>query len=386
MSRKRKILAITGIRSEYGILSAVFRAITKRPELELQVLATGAHLANSYGYTVDEIEADGFKIADRIESLLDADSGSAKVKSMAISLQGMVQTVQRVKPDLLLVLGDREEAIAAGILAQYMNIPLAHLCGGDRVMGDVDDQIRHATTKMAHLHFPTNRESYERILKLGEEPARVFNHGHPGLDCFRQTPALPEKMFSKKTGIPLNGDRFILLLQHPLSSEFEHSYRHMKITLEAIKKLKIKTVVAHPNSDPGSKQIIKAISEYQHLPFVHAGVNFTHQEFIHLLRKASCLAGNSSAGILEAPFIKLPVVNIGNRQKGRLHAENVEFVRHDVNAICSALERALFDKSYRKKVANCSNPYGDGKASEKIAQTLATIPLDNKLLVKNITY
>lgn len=384
---KRIVLGVTGIRSEYDIMSSVFAAIEKHPQLDLQLIVTGAHLADSYGYTVKDIKNDGFKIADEIESLINGDMLSSRVKGLAIQLQGMVQTVVRVKPDFLLVLGDREEAMSTALIGAYMNIPVAHIAGGDRVIGNVDDQVRHAVTKLAHIHFVTNQESYERVISMGEQPFRVFNTGNPGLDRLLEVKDLSYEQLSERLGFELTeGEPFILLIQHVISTEAEQAYFQMKETLEAVKELGIKTIISYPNSDAGGQQMIKAIGEYRHLHNLYIAKNIPRLEFVNIMRKASCMLGNSSAGIMEAPLLGLPVVNAGNRQKGRLHAENVQFVPHDKNAICMATRRAIYDKEYRDRVAKCSNPYGDGKSSEKIANILANIPIDEKLLIKDVAF
>lgn len=384
---KRKILGVTGIRSEYDIMSSVFRAISENTSLDLELIVTGAHLSETYGYTIQEIKADGFKIADEVESLINGDKASSRVKGLAVQLQGMIQAVTRVRPDFLLVLGDREESISTALIGAYMNIPVAHIAGGDRVVGNVDDQIRHAVTKLAHLHFVTNQESYKRVIKLGEQPFRVFNTGNPGLDRILRVPQLSASQLSERLGFNIiDGEPFILLIQHVISTEIEFAYFQMKQSLEAVKNLGIKTILSYPNSDAGGQQMIKAILEYKDIPFLYIAKNIPRTEFVNIMRRAGCMLGNSSAGILEAPLLKLPVVNVGNRQKGRLHAENVQFVSHEVEAICSAVKKALLDKSYREQVAKCSNPYGDGHSSKKIADILAQIPIDEKLLIKDITY
>lgn len=385
--KKLKVLGITGIRSEYDIMSSVFRAINSHPRLVLELVATGAHLSDAYGRTIDEIRNDGFDIVEQIESLLNADQASSRVKGMAIQLQGLVQTVARVKPDILLVLGDREEAMTTALVGAYMNIPVAHVAGGDRVVGNVDDQIRHAVTKLAHLHFVTNSESAERVTRLGEQPFRIHNVGNPGLDRLLEVPELNCAELSERLGFAIEeGEPLIMVIQHVISTEIEHAYEQMKTTLEAVEELGIKTVLSYPNSDAGGQQMIRAIREFEALPFLHTAKNIPRLEFVNLMRRVSCLLGNSSAGILEAPLLKLPVINVGNRQSGRLHAENVDFVPHDKDRIIEALRRAIFDQRYRSSVANCVNPYGDGKSSARIAHLLATIPLNEQLLIKDITY
>lgn len=387
MKNKRKILGITGIRSEYDIMSSVFRAIADHPALELEVVVTGAHLADAFGYTAREIRSDGFVIADEVESLINGDQASSRAKGLAIQLQGLVQTICRTRPDFLVVLGDREEAMTTALAGAYMNIPVAHIAGGDRVVGNVDDQVRHAVTKLAHLHFVTNQESYERVIRLGEQPFRIHNTGNPGLDRLLSVPSLSVEDLSGRLNFSIeDGEPIILLIQHVISSEIDQAYWQMRQTLEAVKAMGIKTVLSYPNSDAGGQQLIRAIREYEHLPYFYTAKNIPRIEFINLMRRASCLLGNSSAGILEAPLLKLPVINVGNRQKGRLHAENVEFVPHDVDAIQMAVRRAIFDREYRECVGRCKNPYGEGKSSDRIAEILASIPIDENLLIKDITY
>ena len=387
MKSKRLVLAVTGIRSEYDIMSSVFAAIQKHPNLELQLVVTGAHLSDAFGLTIKEIKQDGFQIIDEIESLLNSDTASGRVKGLAIQLQGMAQSISRVDPDFLLVLGDREESITTALIGAYMNIPVAHIGGGDRVVGNVDDQIRHAVTKLSHLHFVTNVESEERVIRLGEQSFRVFNVGNPGLDRFVEVPSMPLSELSNRIGIKLEeSEPFLVMLQHVISTEVDHGYEQIKESLEAIKELGIKTILIYPNSDAGSQQLVRAIKEYDSLPFIHVAKNVARQEFVNLLRNASCMLGNSSSGILEAPYLKLPVVNVGNRQRGRLHSENVQFVAHDKYAIMDAVKKAIFDSEYRKTVAACINPYGEGSSSERIASILASIEIDEGLLIKDMTY
>lgn len=387
MNSMRRVLGITGIRSEYDIMSSVFRAIADHPKLNINLAVTGAHLSDAYGRTVEDIRNDGFEIADEIESLINGDQASARVKGLGMQLQGLVQTVLRVKPDWLLVLGDREESMTTALVGAYMNIPVAHVAGGDRVVGNVDDQVRHAVTKLAHIHFATNRDSADRILRLGEQAFRVFDVGNPGLDRLLQVPKLTLDELGRRLGfsIPHNSP-IVMLIQHVISTEIDDAYRQMRITLEAVADLGLPTILSYPNSDAGGQQIIRAIREFEHLHNIHVFKNIPRLEFVNLIRNASCLLGNSSAGILEAPLLKLPVVNVGNRQKGRLHAENVQFVAHDKEQIKVAITKACFDSEYRTFVNSCTNPYGDGRSSQRIADMLASIPIDADLLIKDITY
>ena len=387
MKRARLILGVTGIRSDYDIMSSVFRAIKSHPNLELRLIATGAHLSEEYGNTIDDIYNDGFEIEEKIESLISGDALSSRVKGLGVQLQGLVQSVDRIKPDFLLVLGDREESITTALVGAYMNIPVAHLCGGDRAIGNVDDQVRHAVTKLAHLHFVTNNESATRVAKMGEHAFRIFNVGNPGLDRLVEIPFLNSKQLSISLDFEIeDNEPLILLIQHAISSETKEAYKQMRETLEAIQDLKIKTILTYPNSDAGGQQMIRAIKEFDSLPFLHIAKNIPRLEFINLMRRASCMIGNSSAGILEAPILKLPVINIGNRQRGRLHSENVEFVSHNKLEIIFAIKKAIYNQTYRDIVSRCSNPYGDGKSSKRIADILSSIAIEEKLLIKDITY
>jgi GDP/UDP-N,N'-diacetylbacillosamine 2-epimerase (hydrolysing) len=384
---RRKILALTGIRSEYDIFYSVFSAIQNHVELELGVVVVGAHLSNSYGHTVDEIRADGFSIEEEIESLINSNTVGARVKGLGVQIQCLVQTVSRVRPDILLVLGDREESIALALVGAYMNIPVAHIAGGDRAIGNVDDQVRHAVTKLSHIHLATNEQSKERILRLGEQKFRVFNVGNPGLDRLLSVPKLNKSELSKRIDFNLSTDSpFLVVIQHVISTEVECAYDQMRETLEAIELLEMPTIIIQPNSDAGSEDILRAIHAYRELPNLKIAKNIPRLEFVNILRMASCLLGNSSAGILEAPLLKLPVVNIGNRQKGRLHSENVIFVPHDRFEIVKAVQKSLFSKIYKQSVACCSNPYGEGDSGPKIANILASIKIDDDLLIKDITF
>ena len=383
----KKILAVTGIRSEYFILQPVFEEIIKRDDLDLKVVVTGAHLSPIYGNTYKIIENDGFEII-KLETLLSSDSLAGRSKSLGIQIMGLTDIVSAEKPDWLLVLGDREESIATALIGTYMNIPVAHICGGDRVVGNIDDSVRHAVTKLAHLHFPTTKENGDRILKMGEEPWRVHVVGNPALDSIRKQPELSYDYLNQKLGTKLNEkEPFILLIKHPLSSEYKKSKEQMRITLEAVAELKIKTIVIYPNSDAGSFGMINVINDFvKKYEFIKAFKTLPRDIFVNLQRKASVLLGNSSSGILEAPFLKLPVINVGNRQRQRQHAENIIFVPHDKELIKSAIKRALSDQSFIEMCRNCSNPYGDGYSGKRIARIIAETKIDDKLINKQIVY
>jgi GDP/UDP-N,N'-diacetylbacillosamine 2-epimerase (hydrolysing) len=384
----RKIVAVTGIRSEYSILYPVLKAISNQPKIDLGVIVTGAHLSRKYGYTVKDIKKDGFKIVARIDNLLAGDRDVNRLKGLSRQLFKLCDIIDKLRPDILLVVGDREEPMNVALVGQYMNILVAHLCGGDRVVGNVDDQVRHAITKLAHIHFATNKESAQRMKKMGEQPFRIFNVGNPALDILREAEYIDKKDILRYYGFsetPLD-EPFLLVIQHPLSTEIRDAHRQMRITMEAIKALSINTVVSYPNSDAGSWAMIKCINEYKNVPFIKIFKNIPRLQFINTLRHVSCLVGNSSAGVLEAPFLKLPVINVGNRQKERLHANNIQFVPHNKSQIIKAVRKAVFDKKYRALVMRCKSPYGDGYSGKMIARILLEPFVRNKFSVKDITY
>ena len=383
----KKILAVTGIRSEYFILQPIFEEIVNRDDLELKVVVTGAHLSPTYGETYKIIENDGYDIL-KLETLLSTDTLSGRSKSLGIQIMGLTDIVSREQPDWLLVLGDREESLSTASVGTYMNIPLAHICGGDRVVGNIDDSVRHAVTKLAHLHFPTTKENGDRILKMGEEPWRVHVVGNPALDSIRKQPDLSYDYINGKLGTKLSSDKpFILLIKHPLSSEIKKSAEQMRVTLEAVAELGYETVLTYPNSDSGSYEMIKVIEEYiEKYDFIKAFKTLPRDIFVNLQRKAALLLGNSSSGILEAPFLKLPVVNVGNRQKQRQHSENVIFVPHNKERIKEAINKAIFDEDFKQICKNCSNPYGDGYSGERIARIIAETEINDKLINKQIVY
>lgn len=258
-----KILAVTGIRSEYFILQPVFEELLKRKDIELKVVVTGTHLSPIYGNTYKFIEEDGYDVI-KLESLISSDHLSGRCKSIGIQIAGLTDTINREKPDWLMVLGDREESISTAVVGTYMNTPVAHICGGDRVVGNIDDSVRHAVTKLVHLHFPTTEENGNRILKMGEESWRVHVVGNPALDSIRKQPDLSYDYINDRLHTNLSSDKpFILLIKHPLSSELSKTGEQMRITLEAVSELGYDTVITYPNSDAGGFEMIKVIKEFE---------------------------------------------------------------------------------------------------------------------------
>ncbi len=387
--RKRVVLFTTAIRSEYDLQYSVMRAVEAHPALQTQVVVTGAHLSEAYGYTVKEVERDKFSIVAQILSLVNADDLSGRVKSAAIQLVGLIDVFRSQKPDFVVAATDREEALMVATAGSYMGIPVVHIGGGDIATDrNIDNAVRHATTKLAHLHMVTTPLSAQRVIRMGEEPWRVHTVGAPGIDRLLSTPTIAPDALWKYLGFNPGNRPYVVVIQHAISTQVDAAGEQMRTTLEALVQLGLPVFVAYPNSDAGSQQIIAVIREYagRYDSLFHTYQTLPREIFVNLMRNASALVGNSSCGIIEAPALKLPVINVGDRQRGRECAENVQFVSHDVPHIKSAVERAIFDQKYRRELETCTNPYGAGDAGERIARILAEVEINERLIWKVNTY
>lgn len=385
--KKKKILAVSGIRSDYDILYPALKEL-ESSGFEVVLAVGNAHLSDLHGNTHKKIEQDGFKIADKIDCLLNTDRLTQRAKGVGLLVIGLSQCVEREKPDFLLVLGDREEAIATAIVGNYMDILTIHYGGGDPVYGNSDDTIRFATSKLAHIHITTTQSYMDNLIKVGEEPYRICNAGNTSYVNIKNVAWKDRKTLSKELNFDVESRDFFVFLKHPLSSEVNQARQQMQIALDSsvefAKKNNLQIVGIRPNSDPGSYEILQVIDEFEKkYDFVRFFKTLPRETFINCIRHSLCLCGNSSMGILEAPFYKLPVVNVGNRQKGRLNAGNVEFVPYENEKIQHALQKACFDKEYREFVKNLKNPYGDESSAKKMAEFIKNIDInDRKWYVK----
>jgi GDP/UDP-N,N'-diacetylbacillosamine 2-epimerase (hydrolysing) len=381
----KKIAVVTGTRAEYGILRPVLRAIEAEPGMELALVVTGMHLSHEFGYTVRDIENDGFEVAARVDMLLSSDTTEAMAKSVGLGVIGIAQSLGQIKPDFILILGDRIEPLAAAIAGAYMNIPVAHIHGGDSPRGGLDEYARHAITKFCHIHFPATRLSAERIIKMGEDEWRVHAVGSPTLDTILNEPLVPFDELAKKLG--LGAERpLVLLVQHSVTTQVDQAPEQMRQTLEAVMETGYQTVVIYPNSDAGGRRMIEVIKEFEKEPSIRSFKSLPRQDYLSLMKSADVMVGNSSSGIIEAPSFCLPVVNIGMRQEGRERGKNVIDVGHNKREIRDAIERALSDKEFIAEVKKGKSPYGDGKASQRIVEVLRTTEITQELLQKKITY
>jgi UDP-N-acetylglucosamine 2-epimerase (non-hydrolysing)/GDP/UDP-N,N'-diacetylbacillosamine 2-epimerase (hydrolysing) len=381
----KKICVVTGTRAEYGIMKALIRSISNSSNLDLQIVVTGNHIAPEFGYTKNDIINDGFKIDAEVPMIVSGNTKQSMAMSIGVGIIGMTPVFNQFKPDIVVVLGDRFEILAAAISAVYSGYILAHLAGGDSAAG-YDEYTRHAITKIAHLHFPFTKKCADRIIRMGEDPKTVFLTGSPAIDTILHFEMDDELTIKRKYSIPEELD-YCLLVQHPLSTDPLNAKNEINATLKAIDELNIPTLIIYPNVDPGSYSIIELIEEYADY---HNNVilckNIPFEEYLALMKYASVMIGNSSSAILEAPSFCVPVVNIGNRQNGREQGGNVINAPPETDKILNAIKIALFDKNFREKVKKSKNPYGDGFASEKIVKILEEIVIDNNLYQKQICY
>ena len=375
----RKIAVITGTRAEYGLLYWVIKEIHKAPELELQLIVTGMHLLPEYGLTVREIEKDGFPIAERVRMLLSSDNEIAIATSMGQGMIGFAKAYERLKPDIVLVLGDRFEISAAVSAAVPFNIPVAHIHGGESTEGVIDELFRHAITKMSSIHFTSTPKYAERIIQMGEQPERVFCFGAPGLDSIHKLKLLEKQELANELKLPVER-QWGVLTYHPVTHENNSGRNHVETLLNVVEGFsELYWILTLPNADTGSRAIIKVVEKFVHNNSGMACLfsSLGQLRYLSLLKNAAIMVGNSSSGLIEAPSLELPVVNIGDRQKGRIRAANVIDVPVcDQNEIETALNKAV-SKDFKESIKGLKNPYGEGHTSEKIVEILRTVSLSD---------
>lgn len=383
-----RIAVVTGQRADYGLLYWLLKEMESDGDLQSVLIATGMHLSPEAGLTVKEIERDGFEVYEKVEMLLSSDTPAAIAKSIGLGVIGFSQTFARTKPDLLVLLGDRFEMLAAAIAAMPFTIPIAHIGGGEKSEGTIDEGIRHALTKMSHLHFVIDDISANRIKKMGEQSWRIFVAGSLRLDFLNHLAEirLDKKKLSEKLGVDFSQE-VILAIYHPVTLEFEDTERQVGNLIEALRSIDRPTVIIYPNLDTSGRVIIDAIERFtQNNRKVKLFRNLSRELYLSLLSAVAVLVGNSSSAIIEAPSFKLPAVNIGNRQKGRVRTRNVIDVGYEVEDIVAGIREALYDKEFRKELEGLKNPFGDGFAAARIVKTLKGIQIDQNLIEKEMTF
>lgn len=377
----RTIGVVTSSRADYGIYRPLLQAIAADPELDLTLYVTGMHLAPEHGLTVTAIEADGFAIAARVEGLLADDSACGIAQSMGLTTLGFARAFARSRPDLLLVLGDRFEMHAAALAALPFNLPMAHIHGGELTAGAIDDALRHSLTKLSHLHFVATEVYAARVRQLGEEPWRVVVSGAPGLDALAGFVPLAPVELELRIGLPLDPAP-LLVTFHPLTLWPGQVEEQVGELLAALDQSGLPVVFTAPNADSGGRRIAAMLANYVATRAnTRLVTSLGSAGYFSLMGRAAAMVGNSSSGLIEAPSFALPVVNIGDRQEGRVRGVNVLDVGHGREEIAAAIARAIAP-AFRQSLIGRPNPYGDGQACGRILELLKSVALDARLLKK----
>lgn len=380
----RTIAIVTGTRAEYGYLKPLMQAVQHESELKLVPLITGMHLLPHCGNTYKIVNHD-FPTAKKIPMTYKGDQLKDMADYLASGIHNFTSFFDKNRPDILVVLGDRSESFAAVLSAVYLNIPIAHINGGDVSGTTIDESIRHAITKLAHIHLVHTKENAERVEKMGEEKKRIFITGALTLDTIMHTKLATKKEIFKRYHLDPNKTTF-LMVQHPITTIKDQGYSQLRELLQALDILKEQTVVLYPNCDAGGKKFITLIQRYAKKPYLHAFQNMPHEDYLGIMKSVDLMIGNSSSGIIEAPSFKLPVINIGSRQQGRTRSANILDIQPEKNKIIQTIDFALHNKRFMHKVHTCKNQFGQGNATQKIIKILKEIPLDEKLIQKQITY
>jgi UDP-N-acetylglucosamine 2-epimerase (non-hydrolysing)/GDP/UDP-N,N'-diacetylbacillosamine 2-epimerase (hydrolysing) len=376
MASRRKICIVTGTRAEYGLLCMLMKAIAGDPDLQLQIIATGMHLSPEFGLTHRDIEADGFTIDAKVEMLLSSDTPVGITKSIGLGVIGFADALDRLQPDMLVVLGDRFETLAAAQAALVARIPIAHIHGGESTEGAFDEGIRHAITKMAQWHFVAAEPYRKRVIQMGEAPERAFNVGALGLDHLANLEWLERPELEAALGIALKAPLFVVTY-HPVTLHSESPLVAMEQLLAALEQVSEATVIfTHPNADTGGRALIGCIDAWvgRHADRARAFVSLGQRRYLSLMREADVVIGNSSSGLVEAPALKKATVNLGDRQKGRLKATSVIDAAENQEDISAAIRKALSEE-YRSTLADTVSLYGCGNVSGKIKHLLRSARL-----------
>lgn len=383
----KTIAVVTGTRSEYGILKPLLKKMNSDKRIKLELIVTGMHLLKDFGCTLQEIKRDGFVINYRIPIYDETNNDNPHYHARATSkgISHFSKVLDKINPAFLIVLGDRLEVFSAVIAASFLSIPIVHIHGGDKTdSGHIDESIRHAISKFAHIHFTATCNHSKRLAMMGEEKKRIFNVGALGIDSILDEETISKNTLFKEFELD-SKQKTIVCLFHPVILESKSIGKQIKTILASLKELKIQTVIIYPNNDKGSKKIIDNINTCKNIPFIKIIPSLSHQKYINLLRHSDVLIGNSSSGIIETPTIKIPVVNIGTRNIGREHAKNIIFTDVNKQKIIHSVQYAMNDKKFLNECKKCINPYGTGKTSEKIINILLKTRITKSLLKKVMT-
>ncbi len=374
----RKIAVFTGTRAEYGLLYWIIKGLNKNKDVELQLFVGGMHLSPEFGKTITQIEKDGFIVTEKLEFLLSSDTPVGIGKSMGLALISAVEVLERNKPDVIVLLGDRFESMAIAQAAMVSCIPVAHIHGGEKTEGLIDEAVRHSITKMSHIHFTATDEYRQRVIQLGEKPCSVFNYGAPGIDSIAKLNLMDRKDLSSSIGFDVTIPYF-MITYHPVTlSSTGAAEALINLNSVLLEYLDHKLIITYPNADTHGRELIDILEKFKHSNSENVLLiqSLGQLRYLSLLKHCDAVIGNSSSGLIEAPTFRIPTVNIGIRQKGRITGDTIISCDDDKSSIKLAIEEAL-SKDFLMKCSVSENPYGKGDSSSKILSKLIEYPLKN---------
>ena len=377
LNKKRKICVVVNSRANYGRIKSVLREINKSPTLELQLILGASALLHRFGDVQEIVRADGFKISSKVYLIVEGENPTTMAKSTGMAIMELATMFENMKPDIVVTVADRFETMATAVAASYMNIPIAHTQGGE-VTGSIDESVRHAVTKLSHIHFAATKKAAENIIKMGEDPSSVYCTGCPSIDVIADLDlSLPPDIFHRYKGVgpDLDASRpYLVVLQHPVTTEYGDGIIQINETLKAVEAIGMQTAWLWPNVDAGSDDIAKGLRKYREKKnpdFIHIYRNFSVEDYARLINNCACIVGNSSSALREGAFLGVPAVNLGTRQQNREHGENVIHVNYNSDEIEDAIRRQIKNGRYKK-----SNLFGEGLAGEKITDILAKVEVN----------
>ncbi len=382
---RRKIAVVTGSRAEYGILKPLLKILEADESIELSLIVTGLHLLKKFGETIGDIRREGIPIRSVVE-MYDETDPTTRYHGLALArgIKGFTIELDMIDADMLVVLGDRLEPLAATLAAVFLRIPVIHVHGGDKTnSGTIDESIRHSISRFAHLHLVAIDEHKERLIQMGEEPWRIHVVGSMGLDTIVAKGVIKKEDISNRIGMQLD-DQSLLVIFHPVHHETNMGYQMNQIA-EALKEIGLKSVIIYPNNDIGCEEIIKEIEKLRGRKNIKIIKSLPHDDYIDLMKHVAVMVGNSSSGIIEAASVKLPVVNIGTRQDSRARGENIINIEAKKEKIIEGIKKAL-SKEFRGSLEDIQNPYGDGRTAERIVEILKNLEIDEAFMKKTITH
>lgn len=378
----KKILAFSSIRSDYDLMSLVYQLLHNDGEIEFKIIVSGAHLSHNFGYSVEQIRADGFDILLELETLLSSDTDLSRIKSASLLMQNSVEVIAKFKPDLMVYAGDREDVLIYAMIGGYLNIPTVHFFAGDHVMdGYIDNPVRHATSKLSTAHFVTLEEHKKRLIRMGESGERIFVTGNTSLDKFVDFDPLPKSKIEEIFQTKENFKEFALMIFHPITQELDDADIYFENILHSLKEKNINTFVSYPNIDPGNHQLLKIIKKYQSDKNFIFYKNLNRNIFLSIYKHSNFIIGNSSSGICEAASFKIPAINVGLRQTGRVADRNVMFCGTSYQEIVKSIDKVT-SIEFIKSLDGLKNSYGNGKSAMKAYELIKLI--DFKTMIAKI--